>query len=276
MQLKRLAKHSLKSLGSAIVKLSDLFGEQVHYRRRGPTSFAFGATLVYDLLHFHPEIIMRIDAYENKYPEHYHDEVIRLAREKGVPVVHKQGRMITDGQQRVFSICAEFVKWKDEMLPGSHVVLVNPSNPSNVGAIIRSALAFGIHDVAIIKEDFDTFSPATIRVSMGTRLGMRVETFSTFDEYRERFPDNAIYTFMLDGAKSLSEVEKRAPFTLVFGNETTGLPAEFATYGQAVFIEQGNEVDSLNVSVSAAIGVYAFTRACAAVEGADISGAGIS
>ena len=81
---------------------------------------------------------------------------------------------------------------------------------------------------------------------------------------------------MLDGAKSLSEVEKRAPFTLVFGNETTGLPAEFATYGQAVFIEQGNEVDSLNVSVSAAIGVYAFTRACAAVEGADISGAGIS
>lgn len=52
--------------------------------------------------------------------------------------------------------------------------------------------------------------------------------------------------------------EKKAPFSLVFGNEGTGLPAVFAALGQAVKIEQSDEVDSLNLAIAAAIGMYSF------------------
>ena len=54
--------------------------------------------------------------------------------------------------------------------------------------------------------------------------------------------------------------QKKQPFTLIFGNEASGLPPEFARMGQSVLIPQTNEVDSLNLSVSVGIGVYSFMR----------------
>ena len=50
------------------------------------------------------------------------------------------------------------------------------------------------------------------------------------------------------------------PFSLVFGNEQSGLPAVFQTYGQSVFIPQSDKIDSLNLSVAVSIGAYAFRQ----------------
>lgn len=257
-----LAKRRLKELGFSIVRLSDRLGEFVHYDSESPTSYAMGATLVYDLMRFRPEMVMHVIAINDERPERYHDETLQMAREHGVPITFANDQLMWNGRRLKHSIIAEFVKWEDELRPGSHVVIVEPALMGNVGAIIRTALAFDIHDVAIIKEGLDTFSPSLVRGSMGARLGLHVEAFSSFEEYRERFGENHIYPFMLDGAVGLSDVEKIAPFSLVFGNETVGLPAEYAGYGQPVFIEQGEDVDSLNVATSAALGIYAFTRAC--------------
>ena len=49
-------------------------------------------------------------------------------------------------------------------------------------------------------------------------------------------------------------------YTLVFGNEASGLPPEFAGYGQSVLIPQSKEIDSLNLSVAVSIGAYSFTH----------------
>jgi TrmH family RNA methyltransferase len=50
----------------------------------------------------------------------------------------------------------------------------------------------------------------------------------------------------------------KPPFTLVFGNEQTGLPAEFARMGQSVMIPQSEEIDSLNLAVAVSVGSYVF------------------
>ena len=47
-------------------------------------------------------------------------------------------------------------------------------------------------------------------------------------------------------------------FTLVFGNEQTGLPAQFAQMGQSVLIPQSDEIDSLNLAVAVSVGSYVF------------------
>ena len=67
---------------------------------------------------------------------------------------------------------------------------------------------------------------------------------------------------MLDGSKLLDEAcrDVRTPYALVFGNEGSGLPPEFAGLGQAVRIPHSDRIDSLNLSVAVAIGAYAFTR----------------
>lgn len=44
------------------------------------------------------------------------------------------------------------------------------------------------------------------------------------------------------------------------GNEGSGLPAEFAAMGQPVRIPHNHEIDSLNLSIAAAIGMYAFAN----------------
>ena len=50
------------------------------------------------------------------------------------------------------------------------------------------------------------------------------------------------------------------PYALIFGNEGSGLPASFAALGQPVRIPSNDRVDSLNLSIAAAIGIYGFTQ----------------
>ena len=62
-----------------------------------------------------------------------------------------------------------FSKYKGEVKKGeSHLVLVNPEDGGNLGTMIRTALAFDIHDVAIIRPADDVFDPKVIRSSMGS------------------------------------------------------------------------------------------------------------
>jgi TrmH family RNA methyltransferase len=97
---------------------------------------------------------------------------------------------------------------------------------------------------------------------MGAFFKLRVRTYDSFDAYRDDFPDRPLYPFMLDGAQPLDAVAARAtaPFSLIFGNEQTGLPPDFAKVGQSVLIPQSDEIDSLNLAVVVSVGAYVFTR----------------
>ena len=67
---------------------------------------------------------------------------------------------------------------------------------------------------------------------------------------------------MLDASVPLGEVMKgKVPeaYSLIFGNEGSGLPAEFAGYGQPVRIESNDRVDSLNLAIAAGIAMYEFS-----------------
>ena len=106
------------------------------------------------------------------------------------------------------------------------------------------------------------FDPKTVRASMGAVFRLRVKVYGGFEEYREEFPERKLYPFMLDASVPLQEAVKEKPpvWTLVFGNEGRGLPKEFAAYGQAVRIESNDRVDSLNLGIAAAIGIYEFMK----------------
>lgn len=69
---------------------------------------------------------------------------------------------------------------------------------------------------------------------------------------------------MLTGSVPMDEAAVKQkgeckPFSLVFGNEGSGLPVSFAAYGTPVRIRQSNEIDSLNLSIAASIGMYSFS-----------------
>ncbi|MCR4699175.1 MAG: TrmH family RNA methyltransferase [Bacilli bacterium] len=136
----------------------------------------------------------------------------------------------------------------------NHLVMVNPSDMGNLGNAMRSLLAFGYHDLALITPCADKFNPKVVRASMGALFKIRIEEFSSFDEYIAKYP-REFYPFVLDTSKPLHEVTFKKPCSLVFGNEATGLPPEIHNHNN-VRIEQSDEVDSLNLTTSIAIGLY--------------------
>lgn len=143
----------------------------------------------------------------------------------------------------------------------NHVVLVNPSDMGNLGTIIRTILGFGIKNLAIIRPGVDIFDPKAIRASMGAMFKISFQYFDDFNSYQAAY-SNDIYTFMLNAKKSLPEVEvdRNRPFSLVFGNEGSGLGDEFTDIGTSIIIPHSNEIDSLNLSIAVGIATYEFTK----------------
>ena len=91
---------------------------------------------------------------------------------------------------------------------------------------------------------------------------MRVHVYEKFDDYLSECGERALYPFMLDGARPLDQVVKNRPepYSMIFGNEASGLPAEFSRIGQSVIIPQSADIDSLNLAVAVSVGAYAFTN----------------
>ena len=154
-----------------------------------------------------------------------------------------------------------FEKYDCDLDPrANQAVLCQISDAGNAGTAMRSLLGFGVRDVAVVRPCVDVFDPHVLRASMGAFFKLRVRVYDDFDAYRAEFPDRPLYPFMLDASRPLNEVARAAkpPFSLVFGNEQTGLPPVFSTYGQAVRIPQSDEIDSLNLAVAVSVGTYAF------------------
>jgi len=167
------------------------------------------------------------------------------------------------GKQNCYAAVV-FEKWQAELEPAApHVVLHHPMDEGNLGTIQRTLLGLGIEDLAIIRPAADVFDPHVVRATMGAIFSLRVKQYDSFESYRQEHARHALYPFMLDGSVLLEDAARcvRTPYALVFGNEGSGLPPEFAAMGQAVRIPHNQKIDSLNLSIAVGIGAYAFVHA---------------
>ena len=233
------------------------------YNRKLGYSYALGIFPSMNLLEAHPEKVTRLLLH----PQGLESEGVSLLREKcralGIREELAERVLRRESQKDNCFAGLVFEKYDSALSPNApHVVLCQISDGGNLGTALRSCLGFGIRDVAVVRPCVDVFDPHVLRSSMGAFYRMRVTTLDHFDQYRTAFPGRALYPFMLDGARPLPEVAGTQPpvYTLVFGNEASGLPPEFAGYGQSVLIPQSKEIDSLNLSVAVSIGAYSFTH----------------
>ena len=167
------------------------------------------------------------------------------------------------GKENCFAAVV-FDKWQSNLRADAcHVVLHHPMDTGNLGTILRTLLGFGLTDIAVIRPAADVFSPHVARASMGALFSLSVACYDTFEAYRAAFPGHALYPFMLDGSATLEAATRaiRRPYALIFGNEGSGLPPDFAALGQAVRIPHSERIDSLNLAIAVAVGAYAFVHA---------------
>ena len=225
-------------------------------------SYAPGIFPSMECLTHRPEKVRRLLLHSSAAGREGADRLRALAEKHGVRIEEADRALARiSGKENCYA-AAVFEKFEDEPETGKpHVVLHNPGDSGNVGTILRTALGLGIEDVALVRPCTDVFDPKTVRASMGAIFRLRIRVYDTFGAYRESFPERKLYPFMLDASVPLQEAVKGKPdiWTLIFGNEGRGLPREFASYGQAVRIESNDKVDSLNLAIAAAIGMYQFT-----------------
>ena len=144
-----------------------------------------------------------------------------------------------------------------------HLILDDIHKPSNLGAIIRTAAASGITDIAYIGSKISDFDSAEIYCdSVGLRWAVDIELFDSLESYLERFRSRMVYSFMLsDNSTMINDIGSVPPvYSLAFGNELFGLGEEYKAHGINVKIPMYNDVNSYNVNVSVGIGLYVFNQ----------------
>ena len=226
------------------------------YRKEGDITYALGATVVMEYLNNRPDLVDAVILHPQFRAEETIAKISKITSDRKIPVSTEEKPFNILSQKENCFVIGVVRKEEQELGQGDHVVLVNPSNAGNMGTIMRSAVGFEVPRLAVIKPAVDVFDPKTIRASMGALARIRVKTYDSFEDYRKEYGGNNLYPFMLDGSTKLQNTEIKAPFSLIFGNEATGLPDEFANIGQPIRIEHGHGIDSLNLPIAASIALY--------------------
>ena len=143
------------------------------------------------------------------------------------------------------------------------VVLENVVDPTNVGAIFRSAGAIGADAVLVTPHCSDPFYRRAIRVSMGTVLQVPWTRVGDWAETRELLADAGFHIAALaltSDAVSLRDFARNVPekLALVLGAEGEGLtPEAIAAADTVLKIPMRHGIDSLNVAAASAVAMWA-------------------
>jgi len=133
-----------------------------------------------------------------------------------------------------------------------------PEKPGNIGALLRTADAAGLDAVIIADPRTDLYNPNIIRSSVGCVFTNQIAMASSSEVIgylkRKRI---SISCAALSGSKIYTNVDFTGPTAIVVGTEATGLSKTWLEDShQNIRIPMAGQIDSLNVSVSAAILIF--------------------
>lgn len=155
---------------------------------------------------------------------------------------------------------ADFIKAEKAPI----VLLESVRDPSNLGAIIRSAAAFGIETLLISRDCADLYHPKTVRASMGmlfTQPIFRVESLPSVIEKLQQSGRRVFAAALSERAKPLGAFPLRSGDCVVIGNEGHGISAAVLQQCDSeVMIPMQPTAESLNASVAAAVFMWEFCR----------------
>ncbi len=149
-------------------------------------------------------------------------------------------------------------KWDQPLI----LVVESVEKPGNLGALLRTCDACGVDAVLVCDPLTDLYNPNLIRSSLGGIFTNQVVACSNEQalEWLQKHNIN-IYTAQLQDSKWYYQTDMVSPTAIVMGTESTGLTDFWRTASNGkIKIPMLGELDSLNVSVSAAVLCYEAVR----------------
>ena len=137
------------------------------------------------------------------------------------------------------------------------IFLFSLRDPSNLGAVIRSSVAFGIDHIIMSEDCADIYNPKTIRSAMGSLFRVNVTTVKDVPSFITAAQANSRRVFaaeLTDSAVSLSDINLMSNDIVIIGNEGHGIDPQISKLcDNSVYIPISKKTESLNASVAAAI-----------------------
>jgi len=142
-------------------------------------------------------------------------------------------------------------------------VLDSVTDPRNLGAVVRTAEGAGATGVVLPAHNSSRVTPAVCRASAGAVEHLPVAVVKNLARYLGEVKGQHLWAWAADGAaeKTMWQADLSGGIAFVFGAEGKGLrPLVRRTCDDAVAIPLGGRVESLNVSVAAALLLYEARR----------------
>ena len=208
------------------------------------------------------------------------NEITALARQKRIPLVflpkndfHKEAGEIS-GNQGVAAVVAPFKYYDlDELISISRSAKADPleapfllmldhiEDPHNLGAVMRTADAAGVHGLIIPGQRAAGVTAAVRKIASGAAERIPVALVGNLNRAAEVLKKEGfwLYGAESDGDEDYYRVDYRRPLVLIIGSEGRGLSRLLRRNCDLVISipMPGNKAGSLNVSTAAAVLIYA-------------------
>lgn len=241
------------------------------------SALIFGVNPVLEVLRSNPNTIEKLSVTEGALTQRVAGEILTRAREAKVRVEmvdrERLNRMAEGGvhqgvvaQVRDFEYLglAELIqKAKSSGRQPLVVLLDGIQDPHNLGAIARSAYAFGAQGMIIMKDRAVGVTPVAMKASAGALAHLAVARVTNLSRAIEELKEAGFWSVAMEpeGAQLAWHAKLTGPLAIIVGAEGAGVRKGVLGHADyKVRIPMSGQVDSLNASVSAGVLLYEIAR----------------
>ncbi len=229
--------------------------------------YIYGTNAVTEAINERSDMIIAVHAYADK-----HAALLTLAREKRITIadldakrpplgvdkdVSHQGVIAQVQTKKLLIPYKDFIHELDATTNTAVAILGEIQDPHNVGAIIRSAAAFGFAGVFIPPHRQAGVTAAVIKVSAGMAFRIPLVEISNVNTVLRDLKQKGFWVYGLagdEGSVPLSDEKFDRPTAIVIGNEGEGLREKTRSECDTLLkIPMHPRCESLNASVAAAV-----------------------
>ncbi len=137
------------------------------------------------------------------------------------------------------------------------IILCSVRDPSNLGSVIRSAVAFGVDRIILSDDCAELYNPKTVRSAMGSLFRVKItrtKDLSLLISAIREMGRKVYAAELTDSAIALTSANISSRDCIIIGNEGHGIPVEISSLADgSIYIPISKKTESLNASVAAAI-----------------------
>lgn len=192
---------------------------------------------------------------------------INISQMKGEAGIEKdavhQGVIAVLNTEKMYTKMEEVLKIFDQKENPLFVLLDELQDPHNVGAIIRSAVAFGADAILLPEHNQSPITGVVIKTSVGMVFRIPIVKIGNVNQTMRMLADKRMWSYglVMNGDTELKNADFSGPALIVVGNESVGIREKTLELCDVkLSIPMDPRCESLNASVAASVVLYEYSR----------------